>query len=373
MFHIDNPTIRRYPPAKRGVVLMKTRGVLSVVWVLLAPLALLSACTPVAERSAGSGPVLRGSLGDGRVRSIRMQLSQAQSRIRELETALAEQSKDETGRVASLQQRERDLTAELDRTKVEAASLKEELASAEAELTSTRTELATTKTSLAEAQAAVEAALSAGDDASKQQIASLTVELDDERSKRLDAEEQLNKLREETSAGPYESANAAALQEAQTEIDRLRGELANERQERDDLEKRFAALTVQLEQQAAAPPPPSDDAEMRALQDDQNRLMAAIQQDLEASKRREEELRATIATLQSAEGQGGGSGPLVDQVSDLEAENRALQASLDAEHERNVELAAKLEVATRVADLIFKMRSEGRVPSVEAVEEAAGQ
>jgi hypothetical protein len=164
-----------------------------------------------------------------------------------------------------------------------------------------------------------------------------------------------------------------ALQEAQTEIDRLKRDLATERRERDDLEKRFAALTVQLEQQAAAPPPSSDNPEMRALQEDQNRLMAAIQQDLEASKRREAELRATIATLQSAEGQGSGDVALVDQVGDLEAENRALQASLDAEHERNVELAAKLEVATRVADLIFKMRSEGRVPSVEAVEEAAGQ
>jgi chromosome segregation ATPase len=302
-----------------------------------------------------------------------MQLSQAQSRIRELETALAEQSKDETGRVSSLKERERELSAELDRTKVEAASLKQELVSAETELANTRTELAATKSSLTEAQAAAAAAISAGDDGAKQRIASLTVELNDERTKRVDAEEQLNKLREETSAGPYESANAAALQEARTEIDRLQRELSNERQARADLESRFAALTVQLEQQAAAPPPPTDNAEMRALQEDQNRLMAAIQQDLEASKRREEELRATIATLQSAEGEGGGSGALVDEVNDLEAENRALQASLDAEHERNVELAAKLEVATRVADLIFKMRSEGRVPSVEAVEEAAGQ
>ena len=108
--------------------------------------------------------------------------------------------------------------------------------------------------------------------------------------------------------------------------------------------------------------------EVAELQADQRRLMAGIQQDLEASKRREEELRKTIAELQGSSGAG-----LTEKVRDLEVENLALQASLDSEHQRNVDLAAKLEVATRVADLIFKMRREGRVPSAEALNEAAGQ
>ncbi len=299
-----------------------------------------------------------------------MQLSQAQSRIHELESALAEQSKQDGGRVESLVTRERELSAELGRTKQEAATLKSELAAAQTQLTTTQTELDTTRASLVEARAATEAALLNGNSEAMQQVAGLKVELADERTRRQDAEEQLTKLREETSAGPFDTASATALQEAQGEIERLRNQLAGERQERDDLEKRFAELTVKLDQQPVpAPQDESPDAEMVALQADQTRLMAAIQQDLEESRRREEELRTTIATLQSSTG----GGVATEEVKDLQSENQALQASLDAEHERNVELAAKLEVATRVADLIFKMRREGRVPSAAAVEEAAGQ
>lgn len=348
---------------------MKTRGVFPVLWILLAPLALTSACSSVAERSAASGPVLRGSLGEGRVRSIRMQLSQAQGRIRELESALEEQSKADGGAVQSLEARQREISAELSRTKQEAASLRTELSTAQTQLATTQQELDTTKSSLVEARAATEAALTNANAEAMQQVAGLKVELTDERTRRSDAEDQLAKLREETSAGPFETASATALQEARGEIDQLKNQLANEKRERDDLEKRFAELTVKLEQQPAPAADDAPNAEIVALQADQARLMTGIQQDLEASRQREQELRDTITTLQSSDT----SGVPVARVKDLESENQALQASLDAEHDRNVELAAKLEVATRVADLIFKMRREGRVPSAAAVEEAAGQ
>jgi hypothetical protein len=39
---------------------------------------------------------------------------------------------------------------------------------------------------------------------------------------------------------------------------------------------------------------------------------------------------------------------------------------LDEEHQRNRELAAKLQLATRVTDLIYKMQSRG-IESVAAV------
>jgi len=301
------------------------------------------------EPTAGSGPVMSSSLRKGRVRSIRMQLSHAQSRIRELETALAEQPEAaarNAERVAELEAREQELTDELTETREQSEVLEQQLAAARAET-----------------EAALAAARTAGDSA---EVARLEAELTTERERRIDAEDQLARLREETSASPYETAPEPALAEAQAEIQRLNDELGRERSARDDLEKRFADLQVQLEEQRAMPAPAAVDPEVAALQEDQRRLMAGIQQDLEASRRREAELRETITTLQA-----GGNAGLTEKVQDLESENEALQASLDAEHDRNVELAAKLEVATRVADLIFKMRREGRVPQPEELEEAA--
>jgi len=313
---------------------------------LVIPLALVSACAvKKTEPTAGSGPVMTSSLRKSRVRSIRMQLSRAESRIRELETALAEQPDEaarNAARVSELEQRERELTSELEKTTGLTESLRSDLAKARAET-----------------ESALAAASQKGDTA---EVARLEVELEGERARRVDAEEQLAHLREETSASPYETAPQEALQEAQRKIDRLNNELSNERRDRDDLERRFAELQIQLEQQpAVAAVAEPGDSEMNELLADQRRLMASIQQDLEASRRREAGLRETIASLQ-----GEGSSQLTDQVRDLESENLALQSSLDAEHDRNVELAAKLEVATRVADLIFKMRREGPATS-EAV------
>jgi hypothetical protein len=269
-----------------------------------------------------------------------MQLGQAETRIRDLEAALAEKASQPDGqRVAALESRERELTAALQRATDETDSLRADLAEARA------------------------AATAGGTDASPQ-LASLRVELESERSRRIDAEEQLAKLREETSGGPFETASQAALQESREEVQRLTDQLAAERGAREEVERRFAELAVQLEQQPSAGGA-IDDVEMTELQEEQRRLMAAINQDLEASKRREQELRETITSLQ-----GEGAAPLTDQVRNLEAENLALQSSLDAEHERNIEMAAKLEVATRVADLIFKMRREGRLPGAEALDGA---
>ncbi len=289
-------------------------------------------------------------MGRGRVRSIRMQLSRAQRRIRELETQLSSggAGAGAAEAVSALQARERELSTALSQARNENESLRAELS---------------------EARAATEAALAAqsGQADPVPQIARLETELASERSRRVAAEDQLARMREETSSGPFDAATATALEEARGEIEQLRQQLQRERGERDDLEQRYAELKVRLDQQpavveAAVP------VEVAELQEDQRRLMAAIQQDLEASRKREAELRSTIANLQGAEGGG-----LTDRVRDLETENLALQSTLDAEHQRNVDLAAKLEVATRVADLIFKMRREGRVPSPEALDAATGQ
>ncbi len=280
-----------------------------------------------------------------------MQLSRAESRIRELETQLADRSSETaaTRRVAALEGRERELSTQLEQAKAESATLREDLNEAKAAT-----------------EAALAAARASGDPSAAPQIAVLEAELETERTRRVSAEDQLARMREETSASPYETNDSqTALKEAQSEIDRLSQQLGDEKRERDDLERRFAELRVQLEEQAAVPGAAAETAEMIELQEDQRRLIAAIQQDLEGSRRREEELRTTLASMQ-----GAATPDLTDKVENLAAENIALQSSLDSEHERNVELAAKLEVATRVADLIFKMRREGQVPSPQAIQDA---
>lgn len=327
---------------------MRTHGVFPLVRLLLVPLALATGCSTVTERSAGTGPVLRGGLGQARVRSIRMQLGQAENRIRELEAALAEQStQPASARIATLEERERELSVELQRAKQESDSLRADLADARA--------------------AATAATAAAGRVGASPQLASLQVELESERSRRIDAEEKMAKLLEETSGSPFENASQTALNQARDEIAKLTDQLAAERGARGEAERRFADLQVQID---ARPEPIAGQAnsELTELQEEQRRLMASIQQDLEASRRREDDLRQTIATLH-----GEGAAPLTDQVKNLAAENQALQASLDTEHERNVELAAKLEVATRVADLIFKMRRDGRLPDTNALDAAVGE
>lgn len=318
---------------------MKTHVVFATRGLLLAAIALGPGCSANAERSAASGPVLRGGLGQARARSIRMELGQAENRIRELETALAERTaQPDRERIAALESNERQLRSELQQARQESETLRSDLAKARAEA-------------------------AAGQPGASPQLASLQVELESERSRRIDVEEQLAKMREETSGSPFETAAETALNEARIQIDELKKQLSGERQAREATERRFAELQTEMNRQAALGAGTRGNAELDELQEEQRRLMASIQQDLEASRRREKDLRETIAKLQ-----GEGASHLTDQVKSLESENRALQASLDAEHERNVELAAKLEVATRVADLIFKMRRDGRLPPGDAGE-----
>ena len=116
-----------------GFRTMNRRGASLLPCLLLIPLALSSACT-VAERSAASGPVLRGGMGRGRVRSIRMQLSQARNRISELESALAERGDGgDGGRVNTLEARQSELMDALAQAQRESATLRDQLAAARAE------------------------------------------------------------------------------------------------------------------------------------------------------------------------------------------------------------------------------------------------
>ncbi len=133
--------------------------------------------------------------------------------------------------------------------------------------------------------------------------------------------------------------------------------LATEQRSRDDVERRFAALQAQAQSGAPAGDAPAKSAsseEIAALKERQRRVLASIQQDLEASKQREAEMRQTF---ESTNGNNGVA--LADTVVGLRTENSALQTRLDDEHQRNAELTAKLQLAQRVTDLIFRMQKNG--------------
>jgi hypothetical protein len=200
----------------------------------------------------------------------------------------------------------------------------------------------------------------------QRRIARLERMLASEVKRRHEVEAEMDRLLQETSAGPYEQSTSVVekhlreqLDRARKEIAGLRNTLASERRSRDDVERRFAALQVQLQSAAAgdAPVPAARREEVEALKERQRRVLASIQQELAASKQRETELRQTIETAQGANGVS-----LADTVSGLRTENSALQLRLDEEHQRNANLNAKLQLAQRVTELIFRMQQNGTQP-----------
>lgn len=199
----------------------------------------------------------------------------------------------------------------------------------------------------------------------QRQIASLESRLDTEVRRRQQVEHEMQRVLEETSSGPFERSGNVVdqhlreqLASAQREIGDLRATLATERRERSDLERRFSTLQAQLERSGHSE---GDSEEVAALKERQRRVLASIQQDLAASQQREAELRSA---LEQSSGSDGVS--LADSVTSLRAENAALQRRLDDEHRQNGELAAKLKLAGRVTDLIFKMQSSGSRPATSA-------
>lgn len=203
----------------------------------------------------------------------------------------------------------------------------------------------------------------------ERRIARLQQQLASEVKRRQEVEAEMTRLLQETSVGPFDQAVNVVekhlreeLTRARKEIRDLRATLTSERRARDDLERRYAALQAQVQATVkAAPAAGVSNEEMEALKERQRRVLASIQQDLAASKQRETEMRQAF---EQAQGPNGVS--VADEVSGLRSENSALQMRLDEEHQRNRELSAKLQLATRVTDLIYRMQSSG-IESVTAM------
>jgi hypothetical protein len=208
----------------------------------------------------------------------------------------------------------------------------------------------------------------------QKRIVRLEQQLSLEVQRRRDVEGEVKRLLQETSAGPFERADNVVekhlreeLDRARKEIGQLRATLATERREHEEIERAYAALQAQVQASDPARVGASSE-EIEALRERQRRVLASIQQDLEASKQREAGLRQSVEQLQ-----GGGAVSLSDAMSNLRSENSALQMRLDEEHQRNRDLAAKLQLATRVTDLIFRMRQGSDTQAVAVAQPAAAR
>ena len=193
-------------------------------------------------------------------------------------------------------------------------------------------------------------------------LAGLRAALADEQAQRKRAETQLARLKEETSTPPYgaEPVTQAALAAARQEVSDLRAELDKERAARERMAEEFRALQERASADRAAAQgvdagSPQLRARLRELEEEKQNITQSFNRSLAESEQRTAELERQLAVARSAP---TANAPSESEISAVRAENDTLRSQLDAEHRRTEELAAKLRIAMRVTDLIFKMQGQ---------------
>ncbi len=278
----------------------------------------------------------------------------AQHRTAPAERNLEAQLAAERQRSASLQQALEESAREIAKLQTKVARLK----AREAKLAATLARREATPP----APGKVPARASAGDTVER-----LQRELERERARRAAVERELERLRAETTAPLFGPAEADA--------EALRGELEKEREARrallaqlTDLQRRAARAAPQQEKHLAGAQA-AEAVGLRArlveLETRQQELMASMARTLAADHKREQELLQRLREAsrdlrdRTATGASAERGPV---ESGIAAENARLRALLEEERERNARLAAKLKVASRVTELIFRLRQQGENP-----------
>lgn len=364
-------------------------------------LTLLAACTPTARApsgavAAGAAPLnsATGPFESGRSYAFGQMLAREQER-----SAALQQQLEERGRqieqlqteVQQLHQQEGELRAALEQgaaagAVAAAAPPEPQLAPAEAVADSAPpAEQEEQEAAAGRAQNDEEPAAAAGSAPKDEEpaspteeqgepvaVASLRAALVQEQDRRQAAETELERLKEETSTPPLAEPGdpTADLAATRAEVGELRDALAAERVERermaDDLRmlQQRAPHTPEVETTEQAETTP-EDAEWRAriaaLSAEKDAIVESFNRNLAASQQRTKELEEQLAASQAA--MAATAEPTGVTAPDGEAgavrdENAALRARLDEEHRRTEELAAKLRVATRVTDLLFKMQAQ---------------
>jgi hypothetical protein len=192
-------------------------------------------------------------------------------------------------------------------------------------------------------------------------VTALHAEVAQEQHRREAAETQLARLKEETSSPPLGQSDGApaALVAAKQEVADLHRALDEERATRQRLAEALRALQEQPVKPSTHADGDGANAELRArleqLEAEKQALVESFNRSLSVSQQHSAELEAQ---LQAAAGRGAAAG----EVATVQAENAALRTRLDEEHRRTEALAAKLQLATRVTDLIFKMQAQQAQP-----------
>ena len=203
-------------------------------------------------------------------------------------------------------------------------------------------------------------------------VASLRAALVQEQSRRQAVETELERLKEETSTPALAEPGDPTVELAATraQVSELRDALAAERVERermaDDLrilqQRAAAAPEGDATQQAEATPEDADlRARIEALNAEKDAIVESFNRNLAASQQHTKELEEQLAAAQAATAataEPTSATAAEDEAGTVRDENAALRTRLDEEHQRTEDLAAKLRVATRVTDLIFKMQAQ---------------
>jgi len=320
-------------------------------------LLLLAAC---ASRTSVRSPTPGSALGAGGTESVAQALEREQQRNGALQQQL-DQRAQETERLRSEVQQLRERETQL-RTALDDAGGSDAIGSAG----SGKRPVGSQNTGTSDATAAGKAANGA-------MLASLRAALTSEQQRREAAETQLARLKEETSGPAYGETRVpeADYLAVKQEIVDMRKALSDERGAREALAEQLRQLqSAPVPAPAAAEPPAAaeatpnvEDAELRArlqsLQEEKQALVESFNRSLATSQQRTAELEQQLAAAPPPAVVTTAPVAVTDGTADaVRAENAQLKARLDEEHKRTEDLAAKLRVAQRVTDLIFKMQTQ---------------
>jgi len=372
------------------------------VWVAQAvavpcTLLMLSACTSTARSPSGAATVGGAAIGTGPLDSGRsygfsQMLARAQERNAELEQQLEERGRqiDQLqNEVQQLRQQEGELRAALGEAGAGGGAAAPTAAGVAAAEPEARAEPQPTQETAPPTTAAPPQEASSGseDQGDPAAVASLRAALVQEQTRREAVESELERLKEETSTPALADPNEGPtdLVTAKEQITELRNQLTEERIQRERMADDLRVLQERAEYPAppAAPPeetaaaapdlaPQDPDLQSRidALRAEKDAIMESFNRSLAASQRRTADLEQQLAASQAAAAAaaagatappgepGVAATPSDSEAASIRAENSALRARLDEEHRRTEDLAAKLRVATRVTDLIFKMQAQ---------------
>ena len=197
------------------------------------------------------------------------------------------------------------------------------------------------------------------------QITSLRFELAREQQRRQAVETELARVKEETSLPAFGDTRVpeADFLAVKQELVELRRSAAEDHEAPERLTAQLRELQQAGNPSAAASPDAVDNPDQAAQLDDLRRekdqLVQTLNQRLSASQQRTAELETALAAATVGGTAAGGDAAAQGK---LAAENVALKTRLDEQRRRTEDLEAKLRVAARVNDLIYRLQSQQAAP-----------